>query len=105
MYDHYIALDWAKNNMAIARMTEKSSKVEAVETSSDISGLKEYLRSLKGKKIFTVEETSSSQWIYSELRPFVTKLIVCDPHRSKLCIKKLRTFGLQNISLKKMKAT
>ena len=84
MYDHYIALDWAKNNMAIARMTGKSPKVKVVESSSDLSGLKEYLRSLKGKKIFTVEETASSQWIYSELRPFVTKLIVCDPHRNKL---------------------
>ena len=59
MYDHYIALDWAKNNMAIARMTEKSSKVKVVETSSDISGLKEYLKSLKGKKIFTVERDIS----------------------------------------------
>ena len=84
MYDHYIALDWAKNNMAIARMTGKSPKVKVVESSSDLSGLKEYLRSLKGKKIFTVEETASSQWIYSELRPFVTKLIVCDSHRNKL---------------------
>ena len=60
MYDHYIALDWAKNNMAIARMTGKSPKVKVVESSSDLSGLKEYLRSLKGKKIFTVEETASS---------------------------------------------
>ena len=84
MYDHYIALDWAKSNMALARMTGKSDKVKVMEEPSNLSNVKEYLKSLKGKKIFTVEETESSQWIYSELKPFVTKLVVCDPHRNKL---------------------
>ena len=84
MYDHYIALDWAKSNMALARMTGKSDKVKVMEETSNLSYVKEYLKSLKGKKIFTVEETASSQWIYSELKSFVTKLVVCDPHRNKL---------------------
>ena len=35
MYDHYIAIDWAKNNMAIARMTEKSDKIKVIESPSD----------------------------------------------------------------------
>ena len=69
MYDHYIALDWAKSNMALARMTGKSDKVKVMEEPSNLSNVKEYLKSLKGKKIFTVEETESSQWIYSELIP------------------------------------
>ena len=84
MYEHYIALDWAKSNMALARMTGKSDKVKVMEEPSNLSNVKEYLKSLKGKKIFTVEETESSQWIYSELKPYVTKLLVCDPHRNKL---------------------
>lgn len=84
MYEHYIALDWAKSNMAIARMTEKSNKIKVIESPSDLSGVKEYLKGLKGGKIFTIEETTSAQWLYSELKPFVTKLIVCDPHRNKL---------------------
>ena len=84
MYDHYVALDWAKSNMALARMTRKSSKVKVTESPSDLLNIKEYLKSLKGKKVFTLEETSSSQWLYSELKPFVTKLIVCDPHRNRL---------------------
>ncbi|MCZ0933539.1 MAG: hypothetical protein OXJ52_10395 [Oligoflexia bacterium] len=84
MYDHYIALDWAKSNMALARMTGKSNKMRVMEVSSNLSYVKEYLRSLKGKKIFTVEETESSQWIYSELKPYVSKIIVCEPHRNKL---------------------
>ncbi len=27
MYDHYIAVDWAQSNMAIARMTGKSKDI------------------------------------------------------------------------------
>ena len=84
MYEHYIALDWAKDNMALAKMTEKSTKIRVIESPSDLSGVKEYFKSLKGEKICTIEETTSAQWLYSELKPFVTKLIVCDPHRNRL---------------------
>ena len=31
MFDHYIALDWAQRNMAIARMTKESSQVKVVD--------------------------------------------------------------------------
>lgn len=84
MFDYYIALDWAQANMALARMTGKSDKVVVQEGPSDIRDLKTYLKSLRGRKIFTLEETSSAQWLYSELKPFVSKLIVCDPYRNRL---------------------
>ena len=70
--------------MALARMTRKSNKVKVMEESSNLSYVKEYLKSLKGEKVFTLEETSSAQWLYSELKSFVTKLIVCDSYRNKL---------------------
>ena len=38
MYDHYIALDWAKSNMALARMTGKSDKVKVMEEQSILIG-------------------------------------------------------------------
>lgn len=84
MCKHYIALDWAKNNMVLARQTSRSNKVSYYEGTSNISNIKSYLRSLKGEKIFTFEETTSAQWLYSELKDHVTKLIVCDPHRNRL---------------------
>ena len=52
MYDHYVALDWAKNNMALARMTRESDKVKVMEEPSNLSYVKEYLKSLKRKKDF-----------------------------------------------------
>ena len=84
MYNHYIALDWAKSNMALARTTLNSDKVSTYEGASSLSDIKMYLKQLKGEKILTLEETTSSQWLYSELKPHVEKLIVCDPHRNRL---------------------
>lgn len=39
-YDHYISLDWAKSNMAIATMTKQSNKIEGRDVPSDIEELK-----------------------------------------------------------------
>lgn len=84
MYDHYIGIDWAQQNMAIARMTKHSSKITSVDVKSDIKDLQAYLGSLKGKKIITIEESSPAQWLYTELKNFTDEIIVCDPYRNRL---------------------
>lgn len=84
IYDHYIAIDWAIRNMAIARMTQKSNKITAIDVPSDVSGLQSYLKNLRGTKILAIEETTTSQWLYTELRDYVDKIVICDPHRNKL---------------------
>ena len=84
MYDHYIAVDWAQSNMAIARMTTKSNDIKTIDTKSDVGDLRAYLKNLQGKKILTIEETTSSQWLYSELRGNVDELLICDPRRNSL---------------------
>lgn len=71
VFDHYIAVDWSAKNMAI-------------DVPSDISELQIYLENLEGAKILAIEETTTSQWLYTELRDYVNKLIICDPHRNKL---------------------
>lgn len=84
MYDHYIALDWAQVNMAIARMTKKSKVVKTFEGDSNIDDLRDWLKALSGKKILTFEESTSAQWLYVELNDVVDKIIVCDPRRNSL---------------------
>jgi len=83
-YDHYIAIDWSIKIMAIARMTNKSSKVKVIEQPSDIRELKTYFMALRGKKILTIEETTSAQWLYVELHDVVDRIVVCDPYRNRL---------------------
>ena len=84
VYDHYIAVDWSAKNMAIARMTKKSNKITAIDVPSDILELQVYLKNLEGTKILAIEETTTSQWLYTELKNCVNKIIVCDPTRNRL---------------------
>jgi transposase len=84
IYNHYIAIDWSIENMAIARMTKKSNKIIAIDVPSDINNLKIYLKRLKNSKVLVIEETTTSQWLYAELKDYVDKIIICDPHRNKL---------------------
>jgi transposase len=84
IYDHYIAIEWSIENMAIARMTKKSNKIMLIDVPSDIGEMKLYLKTLKGSKIIVVEETTTSQWLYAELRDYVDRMVVCDPQRNKL---------------------
>lgn len=83
-YDHYIAIDWSIKNMAIARMTAKINKVVVIDVPTDIAECKVYLKNLKGTKILAVEETTTAQWLYTELRELVDRVIICDPYRNRL---------------------
>ena len=84
MYDHYIAVDWAQSNMAIARMTKEAPAVKVINVPSSVKELQIYLNRLKGKKILAVEETTTSQWLYVELKDYVDEIVVCDPYRNHL---------------------
>jgi transposase len=83
-FDHYVAVDWAQSNMAIARMTAKSDKIDVIDVPSSLKELQLYLSRLKGKKYLTFEESTSSQWLYTELKSYAGKIIVCDPYRNHL---------------------
>lgn len=83
-YKHYIALDWAQKNMALAHMTNDSDEIKTIDVNSNIGGLKEYLRQLKGSKILTFEESSPAQWLFTELRDLVDEIIVCEPYTNHL---------------------
>jgi len=84
MYDNYIAVDWAQSNMAIARLTPKNNFPSTVEGPARVDDLVAYLRNLRGKTVLTIEETTSTHWLYTELRDEVENIIICDPYRNKL---------------------
>ena len=84
MYDHFIAVDWAQANMAIARLTKTSKKAHVIDVPSSVKELKNYLKLTRGSKILTLEETTTAQWLYTELREHVDEIIICDPYRNKL---------------------
>lgn len=83
-YDHYIAVDWSMTTMAISKLTATAERMTTAEYPSSIEDLKVYLKSLKGSKILTIEESNNSQWIYVETREHVDRLLICDPYRNRL---------------------
>lgn len=84
MFDHDIAIDWAQSVMAIARMTKNSAKLSEFEAPADIGDLRAFIKSLKGTKRVTIEESTASQWLYAELHTVADKILVCDPRRNNL---------------------
>ncbi len=83
-YDHYIAVDWALHNMAVAHMTSQNQKIKVVDVASDIKELKAFLMSLRGSKALCFEETTPSHWLFVELKDLVDEIVVCDPYRNHL---------------------
>ncbi|MEK7249585.1 MAG: transposase [Bacteroidota bacterium] len=83
-YDHYIAVDWSKKVMAIARLTPSRTEPTVIERPADVKELRLYLSQLQGRKIITLEETTSAHWLYLEVREYVERIIVCDPYRNRL---------------------
>jgi transposase len=84
IYKHYIALDWSKVNFAVSSLRDNSVNIKTEEHPPDIKILKNYLKKFTGKKILTIEETTSAHWLYVELKEKVDKILVCDPYRNSL---------------------
>jgi len=84
MFNHYVAVDWAMSNMAIAKMTTVSNNITVIDVPSDVKEMQLYLKNLKGTICLAFEETTTSQWLYTELKDYVDKILICDPYRNKL---------------------
>lgn len=83
-FDHFVAIDWSLQAMAIAHMGRRNREPEVFERPSSIKALKKYLVSLKGRTIITFEETTTAQWLYVELRESVDRIFVCNPRHNRL---------------------
>ena len=83
-YDQYLALDWPDLKMAVARIGKRGQKDHVRENPTDLGSLKKYLSNLQGSKLLTIEETTSTHWLYVELKDYVNKILVCDPYRNGL---------------------
>lgn len=83
-YNQYLAIDWSIEDVEIARMSAQGSKILTRRFAPDIKQIKKYLKSIKGKKIMTIEETTSSHWLYVQLLDCVDRIIICDPYRNSL---------------------
>ena len=84
-FDNYVAIDWSIHTIAIARMSSNSihPKVDR-DLPSSLRVIQEYLSNLRGSIILTIEESTSAQWLYVELKDYVDRILICDPCRNSL---------------------
>lgn len=84
LYDYYLAVDWSEGNVGFAWMSSKSTFPTRKNMVSNLKELKEEIMDKHGKKILTIEETTTTHWLYVELREYVERIVVCDPYRNSL---------------------
>lgn len=64
---------------------EKNGKItDRDRVPTDIRSMSNFLSSISGRKIMTVEEGPMAGWLYRNLKSKVDNFIVCDPRRNKL---------------------
>ena len=64
---------------------ERSGKIIARDrVPTDIRSLSNFLSSIPGRKIMTIEEGTMAGWLYRNLKSKVDDFVVCDPRRNKL---------------------
>lgn len=83
-YEHYLGLDYSQEGYSLGRVTSKMVNPKILRGSRQVEEIQTQLKKLKGKKILTIEETTSTHWLYVELKDYVDKIVVCDPYRNSL---------------------
>lgn len=83
-FDHYVALDWSQEVMAIAHVRRRDKEPVVFERASELKLLKQYLQTLQGTIVLTFEETTTAQWLYLELRGEVDRIVICNPYMNRL---------------------
>jgi transposase len=86
LYRHYIALDWSQKIAAMAVMKDNGGKVEVQMVQPDPGIIRKKLKKYTGSKIMTIEETTTSHWLYVELKESVDKLVICNPYTNRLML-------------------
>lgn len=83
-YDYIVAIEWSMDNCTLAILSRRKVDPQIKVMKPDIGELKRYLNEMGGKKIATIEETTTSQWLYVELKEVIDRIVICDPYRNRL---------------------
>ena len=80
----YIGMDvhTATVSVAVLDFSGKLIMESVLETKADT--ILQFIRGLRGDLQLTFEEGTWAAWLHDLLRPYVTKLVVCNPRKSAL---------------------
>jgi transposase len=78
----YIGMDVHKESISIAVRNDAGKLVMecVIETKANV--ILDFIHGLRGELHVTFEEGTWATWLYDLLKPYVTKLVVCDPRKN-----------------------
>jgi len=82
-YKYHIGLDTHSTNSTFAVMDNGGRLLRMATVATNEKDLLSFIRSFRGTKALTFEETMLSQWLYVLLNEEVDHLVVCDPKPNK----------------------
>jgi transposase len=80
----YVGMDVHKASISIAVRNAAGKIVMECVIETKASMILQFFDGLRGEVHVTFEEGTWAAWLYNLLKPYVTKLVVCDPRRNAL---------------------
>ena len=79
----YIGMDVHQATISVAVMDEAGKVVMDSVIETKARTILEFIQGLRGTRCFTFEEGTSAAWLYDLLKPYVAKVVVCDPRKER----------------------
>jgi transposase len=80
----YIGMDVHKETISIAVMNSAGKLVMESILETKAMTILQFVQGLRGDLQVTFEEGTWAPWLYDLLKPYVTKVVVCNPRRNAL---------------------
>ena len=80
----YIGFDVHQETISVAVLNSSGQLAMECVLETKASTILQFLQGLRGDLHLTFEEGTWASWLYDLLRPYVTKIVVCDPRRNAL---------------------
>ena len=80
----YIGMDVHKETISIAVINSAGKLVMESILETKASTLLQFFQGLHGNLQVTLEEGTWAAWLYDLLKPYVTRIVVCDPRKNAL---------------------
>ena len=81
---HYIALDLHHTHTVVEAQTFSGGLILHRDIPTEPVYLTDSVKSVRGPKGVVIEEGPMSDWAMRVLKPYVSEVIICDPHRNRL---------------------
>ncbi len=78
----YIGMDVHQATIVVAVLDADGKLVMESIVETRASTILDFIQGLRGELIVAFEEGISAEWLYSFLKPHVSKIVVCDPRKS-----------------------